>query len=271
MNCSVKEAIKNRKSVRTFDGKPVTAEDVEILKNYVKTIKNPFGIPIEFKFLTAKEHGVSSAVIVGADLYLAAKVKRVEHCEIALGYSFEKACLFAVSCGLGTVMLAGSLSRAAFENAMNVGGDEALPVATPIGYPSKKHSLREIVMRKAIKADVRKDFGELFFCGSFDKPLTKEEAGVFFDALDLMRWAPSAVNKQPWRAVVAGGEVHFYEMQTIKDSSIGDIQKVDVGNALCHFDLVMREEGKQGEFIFRDPHISASDNARYIVSYKLTI
>ena len=147
MNCSVKEAIKNRKSVRTFDGKPVTAEDVEILKNYVKTIKNPFGIPIEFKFLTAKEHGVSSAVIVGADLYLAAKVKRVEHYEIALGYSFEKACLFAVSCGLGTVMLAGSLSRAAFENAMNVGEDEALPVATPIGYPSKKHSLREIVMR----------------------------------------------------------------------------------------------------------------------------
>ena len=84
------KTIKGRKSVRTFDGRPLSAEDREHLEQYMQTIGNPFDIPVRFVLLDAKEHGLSSPVIVGADTYLAAKVERVPNFEIAYGYSFEK-------------------------------------------------------------------------------------------------------------------------------------------------------------------------------------
>ena len=193
---------------------------------------------------------LSSPVIVGEHTYLAAKVKRERNYEIAFGYSFEKACLYAKSLGIGTVMLAASLSRSTFEEAMNVQEDEVLPTASPVGYPAEKRSIRENLMRKGMKSDERIAFGELFFEGSFDKPLTEEAAGDYAQALEMARLSPSATNKQPWGAVVDGSRVHFYEQKSLKDSSLGDIQKVDVGIALCHFDLVMEENGSSGRFLF---------------------
>ncbi len=31
------------------------------------------------------------------------------------------------------------------------------------------------------------------------------------EILEMVRWAPSAVNKQPWRIVYKDGTYHFYE------------------------------------------------------------
>ncbi len=225
---------------------------------------------MEFRLLDAKEHKLSSPVIVGGDTYLAAKVKRADHFEIAFGYSFEKACLYALSLGIGTVILAGTLSRTTFEQAMELQEDEVLPAASPVGYPAEKRSLRENLMRRGIKADERIPFQELFYEGSFEKELSKEAAGQFAEALEMARLSPSAVNKQPWRAVLDGDRVHFYEKQSMKDSPLGDIQKVDVGISMAHFDLTMEENGCAGRFVFEDPGISAPENVHYIATYERT-
>ena len=105
----------------------LTVEDRSALEAYMASQTNPFSVPIPFRLLDVKEYGLSSPVIVGADTYLAAKVEKVPNFEIAYGYSFEKVCLFALSRGIGTVMLAASLSRTAFEKAM------AIPVAKSYG------------------------------------------------------------------------------------------------------------------------------------------
>lgn len=83
----------------------------------------------------------------------------------------------------------------------------------------------------------------------------------------MVRWAPSATNKQPWRAVVVKDVVHFFEERSIKESHNGDVQKIDMGIALAHFDLTMQEEGKNGRFFEDDPHFALPDNAQYIISY----
>ncbi|MCR4922840.1 MAG: hypothetical protein K5931_02395 [Lachnospiraceae bacterium] len=62
---------------------------------------------------------------------------------------------------------AASLSRSAFEQAMNVQGDEVLPVGSPVGYPAEKRSIRESLMRKGLKADDRIPFSKLYFKGTF--------------------------------------------------------------------------------------------------------
>ena len=106
--------IRERHSVRTFDGNALKETDRLLLECYISQLSNPFHIPVEFRLLDAKEHNLSSPVIVGAELYLAAKVKRQEHFELAYGYSFEALCLYAQSLGIGTVMLAATLSRGTF-------------------------------------------------------------------------------------------------------------------------------------------------------------
>lgn len=65
-------------------------------------------------------------------------------------------------------------------------------------------------MRKAVKADERLPFEELFFDGSMDKPLNADKAGDIEVPLEMVRLAPSAVNKQPWRVIVEDKMVHFY-------------------------------------------------------------
>ena len=267
MIINAKELIRERKSVRTFDGRPLSDEDRRSLEEYISDISNPFNVPVTFRLLNAKEYGLSSPVIVGAEEYLAAKVERVPNYELAFGYCFEKACIYALSRGIGTVMLAASLNRAAFEKAMDVGESEVMPVASPLGYKAEKRSFRENLMRKGIKADDRRPFDALFYKSSFEQGLSRDDAGKFAEALEAVRWAPSATNKQPWRAVADGDKVHFYEEKTIKDSPLGDIQKVDMGIALSHFDMVMAEEGISGAYLFDDPKIAAPDNTRYIITY----
>jgi len=268
MALSMKELMRHRKSVRTFDGRPLTDGDRRSLEEAVSALGNPFGVPVTFRLLNAKENGLTSPVIVGAEEYLAAKVERGPNSELAFGYSFEAACLHALSLGVGTVMLAASLSRGTFEQAMAVQENEVLPAASPVGYPAEKRSIRESLMRKGLKADERRPFESLFYQKSFGQGLSGAEAGVFAQALELVRWAPSAGNGQPWRAVVDGGCVHFYEAKTMKDSPLGDIQKVDVGIALAHFDLALQEDGVSGAFRFDDPRLPAPENTRYIVSFQ---
>lgn len=269
MNYSAKEMIKNRRSVRTFNGEPLKAADKAKMEEHVKSSDNPWNVPIGFRILDASENGLSSPVIKGEDTYLAAKVAKEDNYEIAFGYSFEEACLYAESLGLGTVMLAASLSRDAFEKVMNLQTNEVFPLASPVGYPSEQQAFLEKAMRKALKADKRLAFEEVYFDSDFGKGLSEGKAGVFAEALEMARWAPSAGNKQPWRAVVSGSEVHFYEAKSMKDSPLGDVQKIDVGIALCHFDLVMKENGTPGSFVSCDPGIETPEKTFYITTFEL--
>ena len=268
MTFPARETIQHRTSVRSFDGRPLKDVDRAALEHYLATVSNPFGVAVEFRLLDTKTHGVSSPVVTGADTYIAAKVERSKNFEIAYGYSFESVCLYAASIGLGTVMLAASLNRKAFEHAMEVRDDEVMPVASPVGHPAAKRSIRESLMRKGLKADERIAFDRLFFAGTYGQGLRKEDAGAFSGALEMARWAPSATNRQPWRAVVDGDTVHFFEEQTLKDSPLGDIQKVDLGIALAHFDLTLKEEGVRGDFVEADPGYALPENVHYIASFE---
>ena len=68
-------------------------------------------IPVEFKFLDAKEHGLICPVVTGTDLYVGGKIKSVPDACVAFGYSFETFVLYAQSLGLGTVWLGVLLSQ----------------------------------------------------------------------------------------------------------------------------------------------------------------
>ena len=253
------EIIKTRKSVRTFDRKKITAEDKKKLLNYIKTIENPYHIPVEFILLDREKYNLSSPVIEGEDTYIAAKVANVEHCEEAYGYSFEKMILYAWSLGIGTTWIGGTLNRQLFEKAANTKDDEYMMIVTPIGYPSKTKSKVDVKLRESVRGDERLPASKLFYNNDFKTPLNSNE-----DCFDAVRWAPSAANRQPWRIVKENNNYHFYLQHTPGYSSgVGwDVQKIDLGIAICHF-MYVKDDGK---LIIDEPEIKTDSNCEYIAT-----
>ena len=145
-----------------------------------------------------------------------------------------------------------------------------MPCVSPLGYPAVKKSVREALMRKGVGADNRMTAEQLFFEGAWERPVSDKEKALLGDLVEMVRWAPSAVNKQPWRVVIADGQVHFYEKKDrgyVNDST-GDLQKIDVGIALCHFVMGLEEIKVKPELKVSDPGIDIPDDVEYIATVK---
>lgn len=263
------DIVMERKSVRTFDNRPLSDEHRKNISEYIKSIGNPFDIPVKFILLDAKEHGLSSPVLSGEGLYVAGKVEKKPYADVAFGYSFEKLVLHAWSLGIGTVWIGGTMKRELFEKAAGIKEGEMMPCVSPLGYPANKRSLKETMMRKGIGADSRISGDKLFFADEWGHAFTPSDDMT--DIFEMVRWAPSAVNKQPWRIVFKDGIYHFYEKKNkgyIGDAT-GDLQKIDVGIALSHFVMGLEEKEKHSKVIVNDPGIGIPDDSEYIVSVEV--
>ena len=102
--------VRARRSVRTFEEKPVSQQDLEKLQAFMAQISNPYGLPVAFKWLDAKKDNLSCPVVVGTDLYVGAKIKKAPHLNEAVGYSFERLVLHAQALGLGTVWIGSTIN-----------------------------------------------------------------------------------------------------------------------------------------------------------------
>ena len=79
----------------------------------------------------------------------------------------------------------------------------------------------------------------------------KDHAGACGQALESVRLGPSASNRQPWRIVREGAAFHFFLPRTPGyDKMTGEIhlQEVDMGIAMCHFELAAEELGIGGNW-----------------------
>ncbi len=263
------QTIKGRKSIRTFDEKPLSEEHIKAVEEYMKEIPNPFGTEVEFVLLDAEKHGLSSPVLSGERMYVAGKVPKKPYADVAFGYSFEKLVLYAWTLGIGTVWIGGTMKRELFEAAAGLKEDEMMPCVSPLGYPAKKKSVKEALMRKGVGADSRISGAKLFFDGEWGRALTPSDDMA--DILEMVRWAPSAVNKQPWRIIVRDGVYYFYEKKDkgyVNDAT-GDLQKIDVGIALCHFIMGLEEKGLKGVVTLDDPQIFIPDDAEFIAKVEI--
>ena len=265
------ELTKSRRSVRTFDGKMIDSSLLEELKTYSENIKNPYDVPVRFVFLDADKNKLSSPVLSGEKLYVAAVVGKVRHAAEAYGYAFEDLLMKAHELGLGTVWIGGTMPRDKFEAAAEVGENEIMPCISPLGKVSDKMSVKETLMRRGVKADKRLDFEEIFFDGSFNDKLSKGSAmGLGLnDALECVRLAPSAVNKQPWRVVIGNRTAHFYVKHDKGYITPDyDLQRIDVGIGLYHFERKLIEDGKTPVLEVNDPGFNNPDQVDYVASYR---
>jgi len=243
------ESIQKRRSVRTYSGKPLSDEHIDKIKQFINQTQAPFGIQarIELIRMNAGEKPIKLGTygwIKGATEYLALVYEEAPFAETASAYWFEQVLLFCTSLSLGTCWLGGSFSRSDFKKQLSLKSNEKLRIVSPVGYQgeNKRWFLEGVVVNSDKNHASRKPFGELFFDKEFNNPLTESQAGIFAKPLEMVRLAPSANNKQEWRVVMENNCLHFYKVPYIRFDSI------DIGIALCHFELSCKELGIGGKY-----------------------
>jgi len=258
------EAIKSRKSVRSFSSASLTAEDVSEIKAYFKHSifeMGPFGHRIEFHYsrvsnnITSKGEKIGTyGVIKNPSAYLVSVCKNTREHMLDLGYLFEKAIIFLQAKGIGSCWLGGTFKRETFHQKYDIHGNKIIPIIVPIGYPKDSPRFMENAMRKLVNADNRIPWESLFFHNDFKTPLTHEVAGLYEEMFEMVRIGPSASNKQPWRLVYDQERhaVHFYVSRTpnYANKIPFDMQLIDMGIAMYHFEASALELKHQLKWSF---------------------
>jgi nitroreductase len=254
------ESIKNRTSVRTYSSKRLDAAIKTTLQALCQENRQgPFGVSVRLELLDLhtlppeelRRFG-TYGVIKGGSLYILAAVKDEPGAMEDVGYCLEKVILKATAMGLGTCWLAGTFRRSNFAGQMQLTEAELLPAITPVGYAAEKSSMVEKAMRYGARANRRKPWEELFFHADGKTPLSQEDAGTYRDALEAVRLGPSASNRQPWRFVKENEELYrLYLAESPRYNRILGkirIQNIDMGIAMCHFQLAAEEIGAKGHW-----------------------
>lgn len=185
------------------------------------------------------------------------------------GYLMEQAVLAATDLGLGTCWLGGSFKKSAFGKKITATAEERVPAVVSLGYSADPERTGGWVGRKVGRWQ-RRPPEQMFFLETFDRALHPDHlAGVLWPALEAVRWGPSASNKQPWRVVKKDAGWHFYLQRTKgygRDSFLGkllgtaDLQRLDMGIAMCHFELSARDLGLTGRWELAEPDIQKPDD-----------
>lgn len=261
------EAIKRRRSVRTYTGEQLRGEHIHQIDQYIDQLKTPFGMKarIDLIGMGADYEPLKLGTygwIRGACDYLVLMYEDAPFADTAAAYMFEELILFCTNLGLGTCWLGGTFSRSDVKKEVTLESNEKLRIVSPVGYASdKKRFLENYIVRADKNHASRKAFGELFFEKTFDNPLTEVSAGSLFTPLEMVRLAPSANNKQEWRVLCEDEVLHFYKKPYPMFDSI------DMGIALCHFELTCKELGIEGHFEKMENY-PANDKLKYVISWQ---
>jgi len=279
---TVIDTIKKRHSVRYYAEKTIENDTLHNIKNYLdNNRKGPFGSEVRFDIVDATDYEQAElknlgtyGMIKGARVFIAGVVKRGDRAMEDFGYCMEKNILMLTELGLATCWIGGSLNRSAFAMKMNAGVDELLPGITPIGYAAGKKTFTEnmTAIASAVSGNKsrRKKPEELFFDKSVNTPLDLNACGHYATVLRAVITAPSAMNGQPWRIIKDTGSMYhlFMKEKDTKFNHYGDVrfQRIDMGIAMCHFELAADELGIKGVWRTKKPPLASKDLS-YVVSW----
>jgi hypothetical protein len=264
--------IKERRSVRNYHKKPLSEEDHKKVSSILQDVERqagPFSHSVRFFFVdnettSGKKIG-TYGFIKNPPSFIGGVVNNSREGMIDFGFLFEQVILRLTKENLGTVWLGGTFTRSDFD--VDYNENEIIACVSPVGYKATNMSLREKAIRKFANADNRLPFDDLFFIGHELQPVPNNHR--FRKYLEMVRLAPSASNKQPWRVVVEDDKFHFFLKRT-KGYGSGlklDIQAIDMGIAMSHLYLTLKEDKYTFEFLSKQPF--ELEEMEYILSISI--
>jgi len=283
LKSSIDDLVKRRYSCRTYVERPIEATDRETLSEFLASLgTGPLGSHTRFSLVAATETDRESlkglgtyGFVKGAAGFIVGAVEPGPTDMEDYGYGLEQAVLAATDIGLGTCWLGGTFTKSSFARKIHATRSEVVPAVVAVGYPAE--GSKGGWVRGRAGSDRRLPHEQLFWEERPGEPLDLSRAAGYSEVLEAVRWAPSASNKQPWRVVRSGDDWRFY-LQRKKGYGKGsalssllrlaDLQRVDMGIAMCHFELVAREHGLTGLWVVeRPPPHTVATGLEYTVSW----
>ncbi len=280
----VSELIRRRFSCRTYQFEPISRDGLSALEDIMNTSQiGPLGNQIRFKIAAAAENDSQSLKGLGTYGFIKNPagfvIGAIQDSPGALedfGYQTELFILGATELGIGSCWLGGTFTKSRFSKIMELQPGEDIPSIISIGYPSDKQAWIDRATRVIAGADRRFGWESLFFDSSFNTPITQGSAGKYAESLEMVRLAPSASNKQPWRIVKQGDQWHFFIQRTRKYTptafklliNSADLQRIDLGIAMAHFEQTANDISLTGKWVIQDPGLALPDSqTEYNISW----
>ena len=280
----VEEIIRQRFSCRNYIQSPIREDLRQQLLDYLPAVgTGPFGTRARFELAAASEQdrralkGLGTyGFIRGATGFIIGAIQKDENNLEDFGFLLEQIILMVTDIGLGTCWLGGSFTKSSFARKISASESELVPAVVSVGYCAKKPRRIESLFRSGGGTDRRLPWEQFFFEGSFGAPLAKESAGEYATPLEMVRLAPSASNRQPWRILKEGNRWHFYlqrtpgyqERRLVKLFTVADLQRIDMGIALSHFELMARDLNLDGYWEMSRPDIEIpNEDTEYTISW----
>lgn len=239
------EAIFRRRSVRKYSDKNLSSSFLGKLDDNTDDLDKLYeDIDIEVNIIKdgTKIQKIMSGIIgsygkIKAPHYMIITSEKKKGYLENVGFALEPIVLKLTKAKVGTCWIGGHVPKEELKNIAKIKDDHEAVILISFGN-AEDELLRD---KKDAK---RKDISKLIN-GDIDdgwKPY-----------IECARFAPSAVNSQPWRFKEEGNKLHAYSVKRNRFTKLvaGNLHllnKIDVGIALSHMDIASRKFGDDLEF-----------------------
>ena len=212
----LKNMIYRRKSFRSYTQQPLEENILRQIDDFIKNATRLYpSQKLCWEFIGPEK--IKCIQPWRSPNYLAIYAERNTESLVNLGFVFQQVDLYLQSIGIGSCWLGlGKITNDAGEEIKNHDGMECVMMMSFGRSEEEYRNCKEDFKRKE----------------------AAEIADVADERLEAARFAPSAVNSQPWYFVHGENAIHVYCMERFfRKPFLGDMNKMDVGISLAHLYL----------------------------------
>ncbi len=213
--------ILSRHSIRSYKSTTLNLSDLQDLKKIINSTKslfpeNRFIVKIKNRNLegnTVKILGAYGRVIISPH-YLIPYLKGNKIPLVDLGFRVEQIAVRLWAAGIGSCFI-GCISRQEeVRKILKLSKDTHIGAFLVFGYPDRRFGIQTLIslMKKVMGNERRKPVDQIFFLNSFDQPT--QPPADWLEIVEAAKFAPSAVNAQPWRLLLHKNELYVFVIRT---------------------------------------------------------
>ena len=255
---TIASAIMKRKSVRQYQDKSVSNDDMTVIKQAVESVKGLYPeISIDIKIVEdgKKLHGkgfVGGYGAVNAPHYIVVTSEKKDGYLENVGFALEQIVLKLTDMGIGSCWL-GRLGNKEIAQIIKLKDGHEGIISLAFGYPQNPTDLE----LRLLEERNRKKINQVVFGG-----YTKDMEDIF----EFVLAAPSGINAQKTEYYICGSTVHIYTGKHIL-KTMNNNYFIDAGIALSHLCLICAEKEYRIE-VRKDDDPSDIKGKQYITSVK---
>lgn len=264
------KVIAKRKSLRDFADKRLSNDDFKMLDSWLENLpKLSDADGLDYKYFDDGAHfagkleGVAgyNGVMIHAPQYLVFVTKEGSSNLKSAGYAAEWVALKLTEQKIGSCWVSTNSNESKIDEILGVGQGYSVVCILAIGYPktpsllasifgdfSKTRTAQQSVEASAgVNLTSRMSAKDFMYMGEFGKEADLEEVYQrgYLEAFHYMRFAPSSLNRQPWRFVI--GDEYILLVVDANDGYDDDrLAYLEAGIAMLYFKVAMSSEGLDG-------------------------